>query len=82
MEQSSDKFEEITEKMVSTIAIIEKQHLIGIVCSLTYLTWVVKWWNPSRCDDGRIQIRWMARRTIFGVILNCASVNSLQLQHT
>jgi hypothetical protein len=35
------------EEMVSTITIIAKQHLIGIVCPLTYLTWIIKWRNPS-----------------------------------
>jgi hypothetical protein len=68
--------------MVSTIAINAKQHLINIVCPLTYLTWIIKWRNPGRRDDGRIQIRQMAGHTIFGMISNCASVNSLQLQHT
>jgi hypothetical protein len=65
--------------MVSTIAIIAKQHLISIVCPLTYLTWIVKWRNPSRRDDGRIQVRQVAGHTIFGVISNFASVSSLQL---
>jgi hypothetical protein len=70
------------QNMVSTISIIAKQHLINIVFPLTYLTWIVKWRNPGRCDDGRIQIRQVSRRTIFGVISNCASISSLQLQHT
>jgi hypothetical protein len=68
--------------MVSTIIIITKQHLISIVYPLTHLTWIVKWRNPSRHDDGRIQIRQVVGCTIFGVILNCAFVNSLQFQHT
>ncbi len=42
------------KKMVSTITVIAKQHLINIVYPLTYLTWIVKQRNPSRCDDGRI----------------------------
>jgi len=70
------------EEMVSTIAIITKQHLINIVCPLTYLTWIIKWRNPNWCDDGRIQIRQVARRTVFGMIRNYVSINSLQLQHT
>jgi hypothetical protein len=70
------------EKMVSTIAIIAKQHLINIVCPLTYLTWIVKWRNLGRCDDGRIQIQQVVGHTIFGMIPNCAFVSSLQLQHT
>jgi hypothetical protein len=70
------------EEMVCTIAIIAKQDLISIVCPLTYLTWIVKWRNPSWHDDGRIQVWQMAGRIIFGVILNCAFVSSLQLQHT
>ncbi len=45
-------------------------------------TWIVKWRNPSRRDDGRIQVRQVARHTIFKVIPNCASISSLQLQHT
>jgi hypothetical protein len=65
------------EEMVSTITIIAKQHLISIVYPLTYLTWIIKWRNPNRCDDGRIQIQQVARRIIFGVISNCASVSSL-----
>jgi hypothetical protein len=68
--------------MVSTITIIIKQHLIGIICPLTYLTWIVKWKNPNQHDDGRIQIWQVAGCIIFGVILNCAFVSSLQLQHT
>jgi hypothetical protein len=68
--------------MLSTITMITKQDLINIVYPLTYLTWMVKWRNPSRCDDGRIQVRQVARHIVFGVISNCASVNSLQLQHT
>jgi hypothetical protein len=64
-----------------TIAIIAKQHLINIVYPLTYLTWIVKWRNPNRHDDGRIQVQQMAGRIVFGMTLNCASVNSLQLQH-
>jgi hypothetical protein len=67
--------------MASTITIIAKQHLINIICPLTYLTWIVKWRNLSQLDDGRIQVRQVAGRTIFGMIPNCASVNSLQLQH-
>jgi hypothetical protein len=70
------------EEMVSTIIVFTKQHLINIVYSLTYLTWIVKWRNPSQHDDGRIQVQQVARRTIFGMILNCAFVSSLQLQHT
>jgi len=68
--------------MVSTIIIIAKQHLISIICPLTYLTWIVKWKNPSRHDDGRIQVQQVAGRTIFGVIINYASISFLQLQHT
>jgi hypothetical protein len=34
--------------MISTITIIAKQHLIGIIYPLTYLTWIVQWRNPSR----------------------------------
>jgi hypothetical protein len=68
--------------MVSIILIITKQHLINIVCPLTYMTWIVKCRNPSQRDDGRNQVQQVAGRTIFGVIPNCASVNSLQLQHT
>jgi hypothetical protein len=68
--------------MVSTITVVAKQHLINIVYPLTYLTWIIKWRNPSRRDDGRIQVWQVARHTIFGMILNCASVSSLQLQHT
>jgi hypothetical protein len=68
--------------MLSTITIIAKQHLISIIYPLTYLTWIVKWRNPSRHDDGWIQVWQVAGHTIFGVILNCAFVNSLQLQHT
>jgi hypothetical protein len=59
--------------MVSTITIIAKQHLINIICPLTYLTWIVKWRNPNRRDDGRIQVQQVARRIVFGVIMNCAS---------
>jgi hypothetical protein len=69
------------KKMVSTIVIITKQHLISIVYPMTYLTWIVKWRNPGQHDDGRIQIQQVAGRTIFGMIPNCASVSSLQLQH-
>jgi hypothetical protein len=65
------------EKMVSTIVIIAKRHLINIVCPLTYLTWIVKWRNPGWRDDGSIQIQQVARRIIFGVIPNCAFVSSL-----
>jgi hypothetical protein len=64
--------------MVSTITIITKQHLINIVCPLTYLTWIIKWRNPSRRDDGRIQIWQVAGCTIFGVIPNGVYVSSLQ----
>jgi hypothetical protein len=46
------------------------------------LTWIVKWRNPSWCDDGRIQVRQVAWRTIFGMIPNCVFISSLQLQHT
>jgi hypothetical protein len=67
--------------MVSTIIIVTKQHLINIVCPLTYLTWIIKWRNLSRHDDGRIQVQQVAGRTIFGVIPNYAFVNSLQFQH-
>jgi hypothetical protein len=70
------------EYMVSTITIITKQHLTNIVCPLTYLKWIVKWRNPSRCDDGRIQVWQVARCIVFGVISNCVLVSSLQLQHT
>jgi hypothetical protein len=42
------------EEMVSTIIVIAKQHLISIVYPLTYLTRIIKWRNPSQCDDGRI----------------------------
>ncbi len=62
--------------------IIAKQHPINIVYPLTYLTWIVKWRNPSWCDDGRIQVRQVAWRTIFGMIPNCVFISSLQLQHT
>jgi len=65
--------------MVSTITIIAKQQLINIVYPLTYLTWIIKWGNPSRRDDGRIQVWQVVGRTIFGVISNCVFVNSLQL---
>jgi len=65
--------------MVSTITIIAKQHLITIVYPLTYLTWIVKWRNLSRRDDGRIQVWQVARHIVFGMILNYASVISLQL---
>jgi hypothetical protein len=68
--------------MVSTIIDIAKQHLINIAYPLTNLTWIIKWRNPSRRDDGRIQVRHVTGRTIFGMILNYASVSSLQLQHT
>jgi hypothetical protein len=68
--------------MVSTITIIIKQHLIDIIYPLTYLTWIVKWRNPNRRDDGRIQVWQVARCIVFGMILNYASVRSLQLQHT
>jgi hypothetical protein len=68
--------------MVSTITVIAKQHLINIVCPLTYLTWIIKWRNPSQRNDGRIQVRQVAGRTIFGMIPNCALISSLQLQHT
>jgi len=53
--------------MVSTITVIAKQHLISIVYPLTYLTWIIKWRNPSRRDDGRIQVRQVAGRIIFGM---------------
>jgi hypothetical protein len=62
--------------MVSTNTIIVKQHLINIVCPLTYLTWIVKCKNLNQRDDGRTQVWQVARHTIFGMILNCASVNS------
>ncbi len=65
------------KEMVSTITIVTKQHLISIICPLTYLTWIIKWRNPSRRDDGRIQVRQVVGRTIFGIITNCASVSSL-----
>jgi len=68
--------------MVSTIAIIVKQHLISIVSPLTYLTWIVKWRNQSQYDDGRIQIQQVVGRIIFGVVMNCAFISSLQLKHT
>jgi hypothetical protein len=68
--------------MVSTIIIIAKQHLINIICPLTYLTWIVKWRNPSQRDDGRIQVQQVAGRTLFGVMPNCVFISSLQLQHT
>jgi hypothetical protein len=56
--------------------------MINIVYPLTYLRWIIKWRNSNQHDDGRIQVWQLARRIIFGVILNCAFVNSLQLQHT
>jgi len=65
--------------MVSTIIIIVKQHLISIVYLLTYLTWIVKWRNPSRHDDGRIQVQQVVGCTVFGMIPNYAFVSSLQL---
>jgi hypothetical protein len=70
------------KEMVSTIIVIAKQHLISVVYPLTYLTWIVKWRNPSQRDDGRIQVRQVAARIVFGVISNCVSVSFLQLQHT
>jgi hypothetical protein len=35
---------------------VATQHLISIVYPLTYLTWIIKWRNPSRRDDGRIPV--------------------------
>ncbi len=54
--------------MVSTIIVFAKQHPINIICPLTYLTWIIKWRNPSQRDDGRIQVRQVVGRTIFGMI--------------
>jgi hypothetical protein len=68
--------------MVSTITIIAKQHLISIIYLLTYLTWIVKWRNPSRRYEGKVQVQQGVGRIIFGMIPNCASIKSLQLQHT
>jgi len=68
--------------MVSTITIIAKQHLINIIYPLTYLKWIVKWRNPSRRYEGRVQVQRVARCTIFGMIPTCVSIKSLQLQHT
>jgi hypothetical protein len=38
--------------------------------------------DPSWHDDGRIQVSLVAGHIIFAMILNCASISSLQLQHT
>jgi hypothetical protein len=69
------------KKMVYTITVIAKHQRLSSNIPKN-LTRIVKWRNPSQRDDGRIQVRQMARHTVFGMIMNCVFVNSLQLQHT